>query len=272
MRFLNRSIDIGRYDHDGGVRPPVPATFYTFPLHTPFEAPNIDTMAAWDLVHTWRRSLIFLARGLYTCSLVTLYLFISLVLCSGYRTARTTPPSRQQATLRKESTGSSPSSVAEEKPSTIPEAAYVDFGAPFDIPFDPRYHPRFANGQPLALNTQESARSLVIPKIVVQDFSSEDGLVRYKTPEYDPTHTLKRRRRPSASVGDYHATTAQPSFRIPPALGAPAVGGLRPLYLVDGLKYRRSNVFVQDVLAFPGRKRVLGDVVAKDGSFVIVGL
>lgn len=253
---------------------PLSCNVHTLPfLYALFEAPDIDAMAAWDLVHAWRRSLAFLARGLYTCSLVALYLFISLVLCSGYRTARTAPsPSHPQASLGKEPAGSLPSLVAEDKSSAISETASIDFDAPFND-----HRPRFVTGQPLVPSSEENARTLVIPKIVVQDFSSEDGPVWYKTPEYDPTHSLKRRRRPSrvrasAFFEDHLAATGQPSFRLPPTLGAPFVGGLRTLHSADGLKHRRSDVFVQKLLGFPGRKQVLGDVVAKDGSFVIVGL
>lgn len=262
VHFLNRSIEMEVY-HPRSV----PATFTRSTPPTLFRSP---CMTVSDLAHTWRRSLVFLARGLWTCSLVALYLFISLALCSGSRMARavSAPPSHPQASLRKESTGSSPSSAAEEKPSAVREPAH----AGFDTPFDAHEQPLFVSGQLPVLSIQESARSTGIPKIVVQDFSAEDGLVRYKTPEYDLTHTLKRRRRlswvRSPSLEDYLAVrgTSQPPFRLPSA------GQLRPLYLADGLKHRRSDVFVQNLLGFPGGKRVLGDVVAKDGSFVIVGL
>jgi len=229
-------------------------------------------MAVWGLVCTWRRSLVFISRGLCACSLAALYLFIGLVLCSGYRTARTALLSHPQASLGEEFTGTLPSSITEEESPAISEATRVGLDPPFDAHCQP---PRFADGHPLVLNPQESARPLVIPKIVVQDFSAEDGSVRYKTPEYDLTHALKRRRRLSwaprapATLGDNLAVNKRPSLRLPPTL---VVGGLRPLYLVDDLKHRRSDVFVQNPKGFPGRKRVLGDVVAKDGSFVIVGL
>jgi hypothetical protein len=198
-----------------------------------------------------------------------LYLFISLVLWSGYHATRAAPFLHLQASPGNESTGSSPSSITEEKSSAISETTR----AGLDAPFNAHRHSRFVNGQPLVPNP----RSLVIPKIVVQDFSTEDGLVRYKTPEYDPTHNLKRRRRPSwarvsTTLGDHLAVTARPSFRLPPTPGVRAVGGLRPLYLVDGLKHRRSDVPVQSLLGISGRKRVPGDIVAKDGSFVVVGL
>ena len=196
------------------------------------------------------------------------------MVCSGYHTARTTPPSQIQASLAEEPTVSSPSSIAEEGPSATPETTRVGS----DAPFNTYHHPRFANGQPLVLNPQEGTRPLIIPKIVVQDFSAEDGSVRYKTLEYDPTYTLKRGRRPSwarvpTTLRDHLPANVRPSsLGLPPSLGMPVVGGLRPLYLVDGLKHRRSEGFVQNLLGFPGRKRVLGDVVAKDGSFVIAGL
>ena len=242
------------------------------PLHILFKAPDPDPMVVWDLVCTWRRSLVFLARGLFTCSLAVLYLFIGFVLCSGHRTARTAPPLHLQASLREESTGPSPSSIAENGSSTISEITTIGF----DAPLNAHCHPHFTNGQPLVLNprAQESARPLIIPKIVVQDFSAEDGSVRYKAPEYDLTHALKRRRRLSrarvpTAPGDHLLVNARPSVRLPPI---PAAGGLRPLYLVDGFEYRRPDVSVQNVVKFPGRKRGLGDVVAKDGSFVIVGL
>ncbi|KAF9646844.1 hypothetical protein BDM02DRAFT_3188461 [Thelephora ganbajun] len=159
--------------------------------HTLFQAPDLDPMAVWDLACTWQRSLVFLARGLCACSLAILYLIINLVLCSGHRTARTAQPSHPQESLGEKYTGSSPSSTAEEKSSVISETPLVGFESSFSA----HCHPRFAKGQPLTLNPQESVHSLVIPKIVVQDFSAKDGLVRYKTPEYDLAHTLKRRRR-----------------------------------------------------------------------------
>jgi len=52
-------------------------------------------------------------------------------------------------------------------------------------------------------------------------------------------------------------------------LEVPAVGGLRPLRSTAGLKHRQPDTLN---LGFPGRKRVAVDVVAKDGSFVVVGL
>ena len=243
-------------------------------LHIPFQAPDLDAMVVWDLVCTWRRSLVFLARALCACSLAVLYLFIGFMVCSGYHIARTASPSHLQASSTEESTVPSPSSAAEEGSSAISGTTHVGF----DAPFNTHCHPRFANRQPLVLNPQESARPLIIPKIVVQDFSAEDGSFRYKSPEYDLTHTLKRRRRPSwarapTTLGDHLPANRRPSsLGLPPPLGMPAVGGLRPLYLVDGFQHGRSEVFVQNLLGFPGRKRVLGDVVAKDGSFVIVGL
>lgn len=172
-------------------------------------------MAVWDLACIWRRPLLFLARGLCACSLVVLYLFTSLVPYFGYRTARTAPPSRLQAPIGEGSTGSSLSSAAEES-SAILEATLVGF----DAPFGPHRRPRFATGQPLVLNSQESIRSLVVPRIVVQDFSAEDGSARYKTPEYDLTHAFKRRRRlswarVSANPEDRLAVTTEPSFRLP---------------------------------------------------------
>jgi len=238
---------------------------YTFiSLHTLFQAPDLDPMAVWDLVCAWRRYLVFLSRGLCACSLAALYLFIGLVLCSGYRTAGTAPLSHLQASLGEESTGTLPSSVAEEESPAISETTRVGF----DAPFNAHYHPRFADRHPLV-------RPMVIPKIVVQDFSAEDGSIHYKTPEYDLTHALKRRRRLSwapripVTLGDNLVVNTRPSLRLPPTLG---VGGLRSLYLAEGLKHRRSDVFVQNHNGFPSRKRVLGDVVAKDSSFVIVGL
>lgn len=229
-------------------------------------------MAVWELVCTWRRSVAFLARGLCACSLAAVYLFIGLVLCSGHRTARTGSRSDLQVSFREGPAGSSPSSAAEDEPQAVSEATHVGFGAPFNA----HRHPHSVGGQPLDSNPQENARSLDIPKIVVQDFSAEDGSVHYKVPEYDPTHILKRRRRSSrartpAAHGGHLTTAAQPSFRLPPTPGVLPVGVLRPLNLVGGLKHRRSDVFVQQ-LVFPGRKQAFGDVVAKDGSFVIVGL
>lgn len=230
-------------------------------------------MAVWDLGSAWRRPLVFLARGLCACSLALLYLFISLALCSGDRTVPTMPTSDLRESLGKESTRPSPSPILEEKPSVIPETTLVGF----DTPFNPHLYPRLSGGRPQVANPQEGVSPLVIPKIVVQDFSAEDGLIRYKTPRYDPTDALKRRRRLSrASVSmtllQHHAVTARsPSFPSP-ALGASSVEELRPLYLADGLKHRRSDILVQNFLGFAGRKRMAGDVVAKDGSFVIVGL
>ena len=226
-------------------------------------------MVVWDLVCTWRRSLVLLVRGLCACSLAVLYLFIGFVVCSGYHTARTVPSSHLQAPLAaEESTVSSPSSVAEEGSSANSETTHVGF----DAPFNTHCHPRFSNKHPLALDPQESVHPLIIPKIVVQDFSAEDGSVHYKTPEYDLRHASKRRRRPSwarapTTLGDH-----LPANRRPSSLGMPAVGGPRPSYSVDDFRHQRSDVFVQNLLGFPGRKRVLRDVVAKDGSFVIVGL
>ena len=234
-------------------------------LHALFQAPDLDPMAAWDLVCIWRRSLVFLTRGLCACSLAVLYLFIGIVLCSGYRTPRTAPPRHLQASLGEESVGGLPSSVAEEEPLAISERTR----AGFDTPFNARCHPRFADGSPLVPNLQGNARPLVIPKIVVQDFSAEDGLFRYKTPEYDLTHALKRRRRRSwvrvpAILGDHPAANTRPSLEVP------AAGGLRPLYLVEGLKERGSPT--RNLLDVSSRKNVLGEVVARDGSYVIVGL
>jgi len=131
-----------------------------------------------------------------------------------------------------------------------------------DAPFQAHLHPRFVKGQPQAPNTQEGDHFLVIPKIIVQDFSGEDGLVRYKTPEYDPTHTLKRRRRPSwariPTFGEHLTVTVRPSLRLPPAPGVPAVGGPRPLCLVDGLKHRRSDVPYRTLRGFPVESERLG--------------
>lgn len=231
-------------------------------------------MAAWDLVCTWRRLLVFLARGLCACSLALLYLLISLALCHGGRTARTAQPSHLQEPLVKGSTGPSPSSTAEEKSSVSAETTLVGF----DTPLNTHHHSRFYGGQPLIPKTQEGVCPLVIPKIVVQDFSAEDGLIRYKAPEYDLMDSLKGRRRSSRArafmtLEDRLAfATRPPPFRSPPALGAPSVGGLKPLYLADNLKHRPSDALVQNIVGFPGRKRTFGDVVAKDGSFVIVGL
>lgn len=222
-------------------------------------------MVVWDLVCTWRRSLVFLARGLCACSLAALYVFVGCVLCSGYHPARDAPTSNLRLPPGEESTGSSPPSVAEEGSSATSETT----------PFNAHCHPRFASRRPLVLNQQESTRPLVIPKIVVQDFSAEDGSVCYKTPEYDLTHSLKRRRRARAptTLGAHLLFNTRPSpLGFPSTVGVSAVGGLRPLPLVDGFKYRRPDALVQNLLGFPGGKRVDGDVVAKDGSFVIVGL
>ena len=224
-------------------------------------------------MRTWRY-LVFLARGLCACSLAMLYLFIGLVLYPGHHPARTRPPSRLQASLGEESTGSLPSPIAEDIPPATPETACVDFDTSFNSP----YYSRFSDGQPLVLNPQESDRPLIIPKIVVQDFSAEDGSVSYKATEYDLTETLKRRKRlswvhVSTTLGDRLPPNTRPSsLGPPPTTGVSTVGGLRPLYLVEGFKRRQSNVSVQKLLKFPGRKRGLGDTVAKDGSFVIVGM
>jgi len=230
-------------------------------------------MVSWDWMYTWRGYLVSLARGLCTCSLVLLYLFINLVICSGYRTTRTAPFSHLEASLGKEPTGPSSSSAAEEMSPAISETPHVGLGAPFQAPVCPH----LVDERSRTLDTQESTHLLVIPKIIVQDFSANDGLVRYKTPEYDPTHTLKRRRRPSwariaTPFEDHHAVTTRSSFRLPPTSGVPAVEGSQPSHPVDGLKHRRSDVLVQNLAGFPGRRRRLGDVVAKDGSFVIAGL
>jgi hypothetical protein len=247
------------------------------PVHLPphtLPGPLSRLMVVWHLVCAWRRSLVFLARGLCACSLAVLYLSIGFAGFSGYHTARAALPSHPRASLAEESTVSSSPPTAQEGLSAISETTHVGF----DAPFDTHCHPRSFNGQPLVLNLQASFRPLVIPKIVVQDFSAEDGSISYKTPEYDLTHNLKRGRRPSwacvpTTLGDRLPVNRRPStLGLPPPLGVPATGGLRSLYLVDGFNHRRSDVFVQNPLGFPGRKRVLGDVVAEDGSFVIVGL
>ena len=229
-------------------------------------------MTVRDLVDTWRRPLVFLAQGLFACSLALLYLFIGLALCSGDHTARTAPPSHSQESLGKESIGSSPSSVVEEKPSAVSEATLVWR----DTSFNKHRHSYLSDGHSLATTSQGGAYPLVIPRIVVQDFSSEDGLIRYKTPECDLTDVSRRRRRPSRariSPEDRRcAVTVRPSSLRPPTPGALTSGGLRHSYPTDGSKRRRSDVLVQNLLGFSGRERVLGDVVAKDGSFVIVGL
>lgn len=227
-------------------------------------------MAVWDLV---RRPLVFLARGLCTCSLALLYLFISLAPCSGGRTLRAALLSDPQESPRKGSTVPSPPSVVEEKSSIILETTLVGPHAP---PLDTHHHSCFSGGQPLVASTQ-GVGHLVIPKIVVQDFSAKDGLVHYKFPEYDLADSLKRRRRfsraraPMTLEGRLAFTARPPPFR-PPTLGAPPVGGLGPLHLTDGLKHRPSDVLAQNLAGFTGRKRTFGDVMAKDGSFVIVGL
>lgn len=229
-------------------------------------------MAVRDLVYTWRRSLVFFAQGLFACSLALLCLFISLVLCSSDHTARTAPPSHSHHPLGKESIGSSPSLVVEEKPSAISEATLVGC----DTFFNKRRHSYLSDGHSLATTSQGSAYPLVIPRIVVQDFSSEDGLICYKTPECDLTDVLRRRRRPSRariSPEDRHcAATVRPSSLRPPTLGALSSGGLRHSYPADGSKRRRSDVLVQNLLGFADRERVPEDVIAEDGSFVIVGL
>lgn len=80
---------------------------------------------------------------------------------------------------------------------------------------------------------QENNHSLVIPKITVQDFSAEDGLVCHKPPECDPTHALERRRRPSwarisTPFGGHLTVAVRSSFRLQPTPGKPAVEGPRP--------------------------------------------
>jgi hypothetical protein len=227
-------------------------------------------MAVWDLAHIWRRPLVFLVRGFCACLLALLYLLISLALFSGDRTARTAPSSHPQASLGREHAGPSLlSSTSEDKPSVAPETAHLDP----DAPFNTNHHSCFTGGRPPVARSQEDARSLVIPKIVVQDFSAEDGSFRCKAPDYDLTDSLKRRRRPSwtrvpATLEDYLAVTTRPSsFRPLHTVGVPSVEGLRPLFLANGLKHRRPDVLVQ-----AGRERMLRDVIAKDGSFVIVGL
>ncbi|KAF9792273.1 hypothetical protein BJ322DRAFT_1028155 [Thelephora terrestris] len=229
-------------------------------------------MAVWDLAHTWRKPLAFLARGFFTCSLALFYLCISLALCSGNLMALTAPTSDLRDPLGKESTGPSSSPVVKEKLPVIPETPLVGF----DTPLNPHRHSSFSGGRPPVTNPQEVVSPLLIPKIVVQDFSAEDGLIRYKTPQYDPMDTLKWRRRPSrASISvtlvDHHHAARPPSF-LSPTLGSSSVGELRPLYLADGLKRRRSDILVQNFLGLSGGKRMLGEVVAKDGSFVVVGL
>lgn len=206
------------------------------------------------------------------CSLVVLYLLVSFVLCPDYRTARTAPSLHPRASLGKESAGSASPSVAEERSPAVSEPP----GVGLDTPFHTHFYPRLVNELSPIPDPYEGARASVIPKIVVQDFSTEDGSIHYKTPEYDLRHTSKRRRRPSrthnsTSHEDYLTVTTRPSFRLPPALGMSTVGESRPLYLVEG-KRRRSDILVRDLAGFSGRERVLGDVVAKDGSFVIVGL
>lgn len=218
-------------------------------VHILFQTPVLKPMAVWDIVCTWRRSLISLARGLCACLLAVLYLFLGFVLCSGRRAAQTASPSHLQSPLGEESAGSLSSSIPEEGSSAIPETTHAGFDAPFNV----RCHPRFANGQPLVPNPQESVRPMIIPKIVVQDFSTEDGSVRYKTTDYDLARALKRGRHFSwayapTTLGDHlPVNTRQSSLGLPPSVGC--------------VRTKPS-----------GRKRAVGDVVAKDGSFVIVGL
>lgn len=231
-------------------------------------------MAFWDLACTWRRYLVFLIQGLCACSLAMLYLFVGLVLYSGYYVypTRTRPPPRSQAPLGEQSTTFLPSPIAEDDPPAIPETACVDF----DTSFNPPHHPRFFNGRPLVL--QENDRPLIIPKIVVQDFSAEDGSASYKAMEYNLAEPLKRKKRlswvrVSTTLRDHLPPNTRPSsLGFPPTATVSTAGGLRPLYLVEGFKRRQSDASVQKLLEFPGRKRVLGTTVAKDGSFVIVGL
>lgn len=223
-------------------------------------------MATWDLACTYQRPLVFLARWLCACSLALLYLLISLALCFGGRTARNAPPSYQQESLGKGPTKPSSSSIAEEKSLVIQETTLVDF----DGPFNTHHHSCFSGGEPLAANTQEGFGPLVIPKIIVQDFSAEDRSIRSKAPEYDLTDSLKRRRRfsrarVSITLEDRFEFTMRPPLFQPPTLGAPSVrpGGLHPLYLTGSLNHRPSDVLAQNSAGFTGRKRMFGDVTAK---------
>lgn len=230
-------------------------------------------MAAWDLGLTWPRPFVLLARALCICSLALLYLFISLVLCPGGRATRPVQPLPLQESPGKGSAGFSPPSIAEEKSPINPETTIDGF----DTPFHTHRHSCFSGGQTLDANIQERVSSLAIPKIVVQDFSTEDESPRCKTPEYDPTISLKRRRRSSRArtsmtLEDHLVFVSRPPPFQPPTLGTPSAGRLRPLYFADNLKHRPSDALVQNFVGFTGRKRMFGDVVAKDGSFVIVGL
>lgn len=219
-------------------------------------------MAVLDLVSACRRTLALLVRGLWACSLALLYLFVSLALCPGDYMARTAPSSDPQQPLGKVSTGPSPPTI-KERPSDVPGPNLVGS----DTPLVAYYNSRFSGRQPPVTDSLENVRPLTAPKIVVQDFSAEDRLTCCKSPEHDPTDTLKQRRRPSwsrvsASLEDHPAVTARPS----PTRGAASVTG------GEGLKHRRSDIFVQRFVGFPGGRRMVGDIVAKDGSFVIVGL
>jgi hypothetical protein len=170
-------------------------------------------------------------------------------------------------TLGKAPTGPSPSTTERSSDVTGPTLVRSD------TPFDAYHNSRFSGRQPPVTDSQENVRPLTVPRIVVQDSSAEDGTTCCKTLEHDPTDTLKRRRRlsrsrASASLEDHLSVTARPS----PTRGAASVtGGLRPLNQAEGLKGRRSDIFVQRFLGFPGGGRMVGDIVAKDGSFVIVG-
>lgn len=231
-------------------------------------------MAAWDTVCSCRRLLVFLARGFCACSLALLYLFVGLALCSGGRTVQAAQPSHLQESLGTGSTRPSSSSTSEKKLSVVLETTLVGSDAP---PLNTHHHPCFSGGQTLVASTQERIGPMIIPEIIVQDFSAEDGLIRYKTPKYYLTDSLKRRRRSSRArssitLEDHAAFGTRLSPFRPPTLGAPPIGGLRPLRLTDSREHQPSDVIARNLVGFTSRKRAFGDVVAKDGSFVIVGL
>lgn len=229
-------------------------------------------MAIWDTLGGWRKSLVFISRGLYTCLLALLYLLISKALCSGHHsTSRTMPSPCLQELSRKECTESFQVSTVEEKTSVTPETTLAGFNDHFKA----YNHPHLSCEQSSAANTQEGVHSMVIPKIVVQDFS-EDGLIRCKTLERSSTGlgTPERRRRLSwvyMTTKDHHTVITQ----VPPSR-SPTLGGLgRGRYLTDNLTLNRrlSDALAQDTLRFStGRKRTTGDIATEDGSFVIVGL
>jgi hypothetical protein len=144
LHFLSRSIEMGVYK--ARCTPPVSTTF-TRSSSTPLiiKAPDLDPM---DLGCSWRRPLVYFARGLYACLLALLYLFISRTLCSYHHKPGTEPPSHLQASPGKETSGPISTSTVGGKP-----AGTTLVG--FDTHAEAHDH---TGGQSPAVHTQEGRR------------------------------------------------------------------------------------------------------------------